>query len=267
MNNKIFLPFLITTLVLIGYPIIKVAQANQPLQIAEAESVWKPFSSPEGGFTVLFPGTPNTDKPNTNTTADSNTLQSFSVLRENEALYVVSYRNMLEQVIQNSRDPNKVLAAVVSRISQGSKGNLLNEKNITLGKFPGKEIRFQLEKNIFLRGKIYLVNQRLYQLFVVTNQEANLTKSIDGFFNSFQILPESPALRKLTVEDFNPLLKRAVCSQNWPQSLEILEQMISIAPNSEVRSQLVTYQTRLKNLANSRERIPPNLLSDCASGK
>jgi hypothetical protein len=269
MNKKIFLSFLLTALILDGYASIKVAQANQPLLVtqAESESVWKPFSSPEGGFTVLFPGQPNADKGNTNTAANSNNLQSFSVLRENEALYVVSYKDVVETLIQNSRNPNKVLASVVSGIEKGSKGKVLGENSISLGNFPGREIRIRLEKNIILLGRIYLVNKRVYQLFVVTNQEANLTKSIDGFFKSFQVLPDSPALRQLTIEDYNPILKGAVCRQNWPQSIQILEQMIPIAPNPEIRSQLVTYQTRLTNLANSREKIPPNLLSDCASGK
>lgn len=267
MNKKILLPFAITTLMLSGYLTINAVQANQPIQIAESESVWKPFSSPEGGFTVLFPGQPNTDKANTNTTAGANSLQAFAVLRENEALYVVSYRDVVEQIILNSRNTDQILASTVSRASQGSRVSLLNERNISLGRFPGKEIRVQLEKNIILRGRIYLVNQRLYQLFVVTNQEANLTKSIEGFFKSFQVLPDSPAFRKLTIEDYNPILKQAVCRQNWSQSIKIIEEMIPIAPNPETRSQLITYQARLRNLANSRESIPPKLLSDCASGK
>lgn len=269
MNNKIFIPCLITTLVLGGYPTIKLAQANQPLQIAQAESesIWKPFSSTEGGFTVLFPGTPNTEKSNINTSAKSNSLQTFSVLREDEAFYLVSYRDVAEKLILNSGNSNQVLASVVSDIEKNSQGKFLSENIINLGGFPGREIRVRLDKELILRGRIYLVNKLVYQLFVVTNQEANLTKSIDGFFKSFQVLPDSPALRQITIEDYNPVLKQSICRQNWSQSVKIIDQMLPIAPNPEIRSQLITYQTRLRNLANSRERIPPNLLSDCAAGK
>jgi hypothetical protein len=265
MNNKIFLPFFITTFLLSGYSTLKVVQASPPLLIAQ--SIWQPFSSTEGSYTVLLPGTPTEENRDVNTQAGSIPVNTRYVVRQNEAFYGVAYSDFPENLSLNSSELNQFFSLVVSGFSEGAGGKLLSQQNINLGNFPGREVRLQLARGGIVIGRLYLVNKRLYQVIVVTNQERNLTKSIGGFFKSFQLLNNSKASQNLSPEELNANLKQAVCRQNWPQALKAIDQLIPIAPSQEVRSQLVTYRTQLQGLANSRDKVPLASLPDCGSGQ
>jgi hypothetical protein len=265
MNTKIFLPFFITAFLLSGYPTLQVVRANPSVLIAQ--SLWKPFSSKEGGFTVLMPGQPTQENRRVNTEVGPIPVQAFSVVRRGEALYAVAYSDFPENISQNSRDVDRLLAQVASGFAQGAKGRLVSQQNIRLGDFPGREIRLQLNRGVIARGRLFVVNKRLYQVIVVTGQERNLTKSIEGFFKSFRLLNNSTAPQPPSPEELNTNLKQSVCRQNWSQALQIIDQMIAIAPSPETRNQLVTYRERIQGLANSRGTIPPSELSDCATGQ
>lgn len=265
MKNKIVFPLLITTFLSSGYPTIKVVQANPPLQIAQ--SIWKQFSSSEGGFRLLMPGTPTQENKSVNTQVGALTIHMFIVPRQKEAIYAVAYADLPSNISPTPSEINQLLTDVAYGISDGAGGRLLSQQAISLGNFPGKEIRLQLAEGMIARGRIYLVNKRLYQVLVATNQERNLTKSIEGFLNSFQLLNNSPPSPNLPPEDLNTEIKEALCSQNWPQALKLINQMIAVTPNSEVRSQLMTYQRQLQDFANSRRRLPAESLPNCSSGR
>jgi len=266
MNNKIVLPFFITTLVLSGYPTLQSVQANESFLIAQS-SIWKPYSSTQAGFTVLMPGTPSEESTSVKTEIGVIPVQLFSVVRPSEAVYVVAYSDLPDNISQNSRDIEQLLSGIAAGFSEGSGGRLISQQPIKLGNVQGREIRLQFSQGVISIGRIYVVNKRLYQVVVATTKEKNLTKSIEGFFNSFQLLNKASTPPKPSLEELNANLRQSVCAQNWPQSVRLINQMIPLAPSSEVRSQLVTYQRRLQNLAASRSRIPANLLTDCAPGR
>lgn len=56
MKAKVLLRALLGSLLICGYPTVVSVQAKQPVQLAQLQ--WREFSSPEGSFTVLMPGTP-----------------------------------------------------------------------------------------------------------------------------------------------------------------------------------------------------------------
>jgi hypothetical protein len=186
MNNKIVLPFFLTFFLFTGYSTSKVVPANPPLEIAR--SIWKPFPSSQGLFSVLLPGTPTQANTSVNTHLGTIPVNMTYVNRNKEAIYLVAYSDLPPNVsIKNSKEMNQILTEVVSGFSQGARAKLLSQKSIKLKNFPGKEIRLQLDKKLTARARIYLVNKRLYQVVVATNQEQNLAKSIQGFLNSFRV--------------------------------------------------------------------------------
>jgi hypothetical protein len=265
MNPKIFLPFFFTTFLFSGYPALQVVRANPPLLIAQ--SVWKPFSSKDGGFTVLMPGQPTQENRTVKTEVGSIPVQAFSVLRRGEALYAVAYSDFPGNFPQNPRDIDRLLAQVASGFAQGAKGRLVSQQTIGLGNFPGREIRLQLDRGLIARGRLFVVNSRLYQVIVVTGQERNLTKSIEGFFKSFRLIDNATASKAPSPEELNTNLKQAVCRQNWSQALQIIDQMLAMAPSPDTRNQLVTYRERIQGLANSGGKIPPASLPDCSAAQ
>ena len=102
MNNKLLIPIFITTLLIAGYPTIQTVEA-QSTQSA-TQSIWKPFSSEEGGFTVLMPGTPKKIEQTLNTPNGRMTLKGFMLQRRNEANYFVIYTDLPRKTIENDSD-------------------------------------------------------------------------------------------------------------------------------------------------------------------
>lgn len=257
MKKKIFLPLFLTTFLLSGYPTLATIRVNPPLLLAQ--SIWKSFSSEEGGFKVLMPGKPIPDKNNTTTQVGSIPTNVFVVPRP-EASYIVAYSDFPNNITLNSPEVNELLSQVNSSFAKRNGVSVANQQDISLGNLSGREVRLEDNQGFLFRWRAFAVNKRLYQIGVATNKEASLTKSIEGFFTSFQLmnLPPSP-------EELNANLQQAVCSQNWDRALAVIDQMLAIAPSPDVQSQLTAYRSRLQGLANSRSRIPPQSLPGCAA--
>lgn len=264
MKTKIVLPLVFATVLLGGYPAPQVVRANPSVFVAQ--SIWKPFSSPEGGFRVLMPGTPIPGKDNVNTQSGSIPINFFVAVRPEEAFYVVAYADFPRTVSLNSREVQELLPKIDPTAAQREGVRVVNQRNIRLGNYPGRELKLQDREGFTLRWRAYLVNKRLYQIGVVTNKEASLTKSIDGFFNSFQLVNNgrNPAIaQQPSLQELGNSLKQAVCSQNWSQALKIADQMIAIAPNAQTRRQLTDYRSQIQALARTGTKVPSSSLPDC----
>lgn len=264
MKHKFFLSLFIAPFLVSTYPVFPQVQARPSFQLAQ--SIWKQFSSQEGDFKVLMPGTPTEENKNVNTSAGAITVNQFSVLREDEALYVVAYSDLPEKFSLNSSTTNQLLTQVAAGFAEGTNGRLISQKNISFGKFIGREVRLQLEGGVIATGRIYLANKRIYQVAVVTSKEKYLTKSIEGFFKSFQILNDGTSSKKPSIEQLNADLKQAVCVQNWSQAIKVVNQLMAVAPSPESRTQLEAYREQLRGIANSGSKIPPDLLTGCGAG-
>jgi len=190
--------------ILLGtFPIIQPGQATQPFQLAQ--SIWKPFSSKEGRFSVLMPGTPRESQliwdPVT-----GYIVYLFTVTRE-EAEYMVWYLDFEPPTRRLNDDgqssnfpdmlpntPEKMTDVLVNAgtdcYSTPSICRLISEQSIRLGSYPGREISLRLPSGPLVRRRLYLVNRRAYILSVRTTQERFLSKTIEGFMNSFKLLSE-----------------------------------------------------------------------------
>lgn len=169
-------------------PVTAPALAKPP-QMLMAQSVWRQFASAEGGFAVLFPGTPQETTLPLNTPSGAVTLRIYGADRPGQAMYFVSYADFPAAVLRF--DTNTLLDGVVNGAVRNVQGTLLSQQPISLGGFPGRETRVQAPGGKILRYRTFLVKQRLYQIAVETTPavEVNLTGSIQGFFNSFKLLP------------------------------------------------------------------------------
>ena len=213
-----------------------------------------------------MPGTPLQDKTTANTRAGSIAVNVFAVFRP-EALYLVAYSDFPKSITLDSPEVKELLPQVDPNVAKRDGVRVVSQSNLRLRNYPGREIKMQDREGVVLRWRAFIVNKRLYQIGVITDKEASLPQSIAGFFNSFQFLDDPSAPRKPTLEELGTNLRQSVCSQNWKQALNILNQMIAIAPNAEVRSQFTDYRRQIQNLANSGEKIPAESLPDCAAGR
>ncbi|HIK18379.1 MAG TPA: hypothetical protein IGS53_24260 [Leptolyngbyaceae cyanobacterium M33_DOE_097] len=180
---------------LLGVPTPVILASVPPMQVAQ--SVWRRHVSQAGGFSILFPGTPQTlQRTVPITDAIAETVTMLYVFREQESsMYAVAY-NDFNFIEEETVSPDVIEASLNSGrdgMLKSNRATLLSERKISLGDYPGREIRFRQADGWVGKARFYFVNKRLYQVLTLVDSkvERNLTKSIDGFLASFQLLTES----------------------------------------------------------------------------
>ena len=186
MKAKFLLRSLLVSLLICGYPIIVSVQARQPVQLAQLQ--WKEFSSKEGGFTVLMPGTPTQKTTSMGGEFLSIDGHTFNVALENDSIsYTVFYADLPSEMTQLSAE--LILSTIASALSSQNNLRVLSEQDIHLGSYPGKEFRLENSGKAIVRHRVYWVKQRVYQVAVETpvDREKALSIDIEKFLNSFQL--------------------------------------------------------------------------------
>ena len=145
---------------------------------------WKEFISKDGRFTVLMPGTPKQDMAETESDFGKGVLH-LNVAQAGPTMYGANYCDFpaavkkapLKQVFDSSRD------GAVTNLE----GKLVSEKDVKLGEYPGREIRIDVAggKRLF-RVRVFLVDQRLYQVVVFGTKDEATSKESDKFLDSFK---------------------------------------------------------------------------------
>jgi hypothetical protein len=205
-------------------------------------------------------------------------LRGFLSYRENDqAGYLVLYQDIPELSAVNQRNFKAILDSVPQEFAKGFKGKLVNQKNITLNGYKGKEFKLQGSQGVIFRFRAYLTNNRLYLIGVATTKERYLRRTIPGFLNSFQIgdsrgttqVGNTTANPRPTIspETLNSQLQLAVCTQNWVGAITIVDRMLAVSTlEKESRSQLLAYRQRLQGFASSGTVVPAEALPGCSPG-
>jgi hypothetical protein len=152
---------------------------------ADDQAEWKEFTSKEGHFKVVMPGTPKQQQFDTESDFGKGVLHMNSV-QAGKTIYGANYCDFpaeirkapIKKVYDSSRD------GAVANLE----GKLVGEKEITLGKYPGREIQIEVAggKQLF-RARVFLVEQRLFQVVVMGTKEAAISKEADKFLDSFKL--------------------------------------------------------------------------------
>lgn len=177
---------------LIGAPLPALAETQAPAPLAQ--SIWSRFSSPEGGFSVLFPGAPRKLQQKVQFAANQSTeMFMFLVERRQEATYAVAYNDY--PITGGSLPPEVVRSALNSgrdSVLKSLGAQLVSEQEITLAGHSGREISLRRGNTFVGRIRMYLVGDRLYQVWVIVPpaKEPFLTRSMQGFLDSFALLAE-----------------------------------------------------------------------------
>lgn len=155
------------------------------LACADDQPEWKEFASKDGRFKVLMPGTPKQNKVETESDFGKGVLY-MNVTLAGKSMYGANYCDFpaeikkapIKQVFDSSRD-----GAVANM-----EGKLASEKDIKLGEHPGREIQIDVaEGKRLFRVRVYLVEQRLYQVVIFGSPEAATSKEADKFLDSFKL--------------------------------------------------------------------------------
>jgi len=156
-----------------------------PLVLGANVDDWKPLTEKEGGFSILFPGTPTENKQETKTPAGTVAV-TFFVLEKEGITYVASYSVFPKESVK-ARSEEKRLDNARDGAVASAKGKLENQRSIKIGKYPGRELMIQGEKN-FVRSRIFAVENRLYQTMVVGSKQQVSGSQADHFLDSFRLI-------------------------------------------------------------------------------
>ncbi len=151
-----------------------------------AASEWKRFSPDEGKSSILMPGEEISDMTPDKSEMHEGVESTKMYLSIHETdVFMVSYADFNNDVTQI---PSSQLLdfAVQGMLEDGTK--LLSQENINLGAYSGREIKLWDEKEgIFLTGRVFIVNQRLYMLLVGSDKNPQ-TSDVTKFFDSFELM-------------------------------------------------------------------------------
>jgi hypothetical protein len=132
-------------------------------------NVWKEYSSPQGGFTVLLPGTP-TEEDKSFDTPDGR-MEGREYVLKTSATYSVSYTVFLFDVEQKPDALNWIVNFTRDHIVEMTKGKVLVETEVSLDRHLGRVVGVSAPDGTTIRFAIIMVGNRTYQVMVITPQE------------------------------------------------------------------------------------------------
>ncbi len=150
---------------------------------------WQPFTSTDGRFSVLFPGTPQqSSQPSNGANDEENpgmgTVYMFSANAENSNIsYTVSYSDVVPDLVK-VLSPQGLMYKEEEFLNAGT--TVISEQNIDLNGVPGHAWTDTVSDGINASNREFLAGNRLYTLMVVA-QKGYTASHADQFMNSFRI--------------------------------------------------------------------------------
>jgi hypothetical protein len=153
------------------------------------EGLWKEFSSQDGRFSVLLPGSPKQTSENMVTHFGVVEAKMFILRGPEQSFYAVAYmdyprdalaKHTTDELLDRARD------ASVKKV----KGKLAGEAKITLGGNPGREVKIEAPtksggQSVTMR--LVFAKERLYQAIVVFPKGKEDAGEEKRFFESFKL--------------------------------------------------------------------------------
>lgn len=146
----------------------------------------KEFASAEGKFKILLPG-----KPEESTVKAGKTLVKTFTLKTDEGIYRVAYADMNLPPDEPEENIHKRLDGVLANMAKEAKGKITKQERIKLAdKHLGRLIEAdQADTKAAMRGRLYLVGRRLYQITFVGSPTLASSDGTAKFLNSFAVTP------------------------------------------------------------------------------
>lgn len=151
-----------------------------------APAAWQEFSSAEGNFAVLMPGTPSYEKNGQSTTLGPIDMHMFSLNIKRDAAYMIMYSDYPEIVTRAK--PDDLLDGGRNGALSNTKGKLVSEQNMSLDGFPGREIVIEVPGKGIMKLRAFLVRQRLFQVLAVGTKEKIEHEDTVKYLTSFRLL-------------------------------------------------------------------------------
>jgi len=153
-------------------------------------SEWRPLEVPDGAFAALMRGQPHYARQTLDTPAGQMQAHLYSSDRP-DAYYAIGFSDYpLTFAIQTQAEEilNGVRDTWVKRIN----GKLVTSGREAHDKNPGLQFTARgtfRDRDVLLDARLYLVDQRLYQLVAITRTAETPQGVVNRFFKSFRLAP------------------------------------------------------------------------------
>jgi hypothetical protein len=162
------------------------------LSAACGKSDWNELAIPEGGFRVLMRSEPHYSKQELDTPAGKMTAFLYSSDRPN-SYYAVGYSDYPLALVIGA-DSQQIFSGVRDTWVRRIGGRLVrtDSKLKLAGTHPGLEFEAEGRANgadAFVQARIYMVEQRLYQVIAMGRKNEVPQGEINRFLDSFRLVP------------------------------------------------------------------------------
>jgi hypothetical protein len=158
------------------------------------QSEWREMEISEGGFSVLMRGDPHYLRQDLETPAGKMAAHLYSSDRP-ESYFAVGYSDYPLALIVGAQ-PDQLFNSVRDTWVRRIKGRLVASDNTIklAGKYPGMEFSAEgsdPKGDTFVQSRLFLVDQRLYQLVAMGRKGEVPQGTVNRFLNSFRLVPVS----------------------------------------------------------------------------
>jgi hypothetical protein len=160
---------------------VRLPQSDTPTTVATLQ----PYSSADGRFRVLFPGSPTENAQQvTLSPSDSMTIHQFQ-FEDGNLAFIVMYNDYPAKYV--SSEPQTMLESIRDRSVESFKATLSSDGPVDLNGVPGRSFRMTDKDGTTIAAYDFLDGPRLYQVMVTVGAGASATQA-DDFLTSFRIL-------------------------------------------------------------------------------
>jgi TonB family protein len=163
---------------------------------APGQQSWREFIPLGGGFSILFPGTPESTKHAERGGDSTQFTGSISYTLETLATYSVTYGDY-PTPLDDPATSRSLLDQFSKGVAERLNAVLISRSDFTLDNRPGCSTAWRLPNGKMLRGKAVIDGQRFFTIMVSTPDERGATagdarsyeESAHKFLDSFKLLP------------------------------------------------------------------------------
>ena len=147
------------------------------------------FSSEVGQFTIATPAPFEENQQSVDTPVGPISIYTYTAETEQSA-YVVAFSDYPSQMVEQS-EPEMLLDSSRDGAISNLGGTLVSEEDIDLEGYPGRSLIISTETETnepaIINSRIYLVDNRLYQILVVSPEDTDLEDISNTFLDSFDL--------------------------------------------------------------------------------
>jgi hypothetical protein len=172
-------------------PIPKVSQpTGQGMRLPGVDTapVWSLFSPKGGGFSVMLPGKPAEESLQVDSATGPFTRPAYK-LASGEFGYMITHSEHTNVPEEKQARDNFIQMAAEKAVTMAG-GKLTSSKPISLGDYPGREVKAEIRGPSILQVNTYFAKPRLYLVMLFMPLDKTDSEYVTKYFASFKVLPD-----------------------------------------------------------------------------